>query len=74
MLHKQHGGFIFQNQFFDLDAGVEVDVIQRLVPDVQVSLLDRLAASSTFFFCTAERSSMFFWNCTAEKPSWCSTV
>ena len=39
MLHKQHGGRIFQNQLFDLDAGVEIDVIQRFIPDVQMGLL-----------------------------------
>ena len=36
MLHKQHGGAVFQNQFFNLHPGENVDVIKRFVPHVQV--------------------------------------
>ena len=36
MLHKQQGGAKLQNELFELYAGYEVNIIERLVPDVQM--------------------------------------
>ena len=36
MLHKQHGGLVFQQKRFDLHPGKHIDIIERLVPDIKM--------------------------------------
>ena len=36
MLHQQHGRCVFGEQPFQLHAGQDVDVIQRLIPNIQM--------------------------------------
>ena len=42
MLHQDHGGAELPDQILDLDPGVDIDVVQRLVPDIQVRLYNGL--------------------------------
>lgn len=39
VLDEEHGGLVFLNQLFDLQAAGEVDVIQGFVPDIEMGLL-----------------------------------
>ena len=39
MLHEEHGGAGGKEQFFQLDAGKDIDKIQRLIPEEQVRRL-----------------------------------
>jgi hypothetical protein len=48
MLCKQQGRAVFQDQLFDLDAAQHVDVIQRLIPDIEVRLLAQTAGQQDF--------------------------
>ena len=36
MLHKQHGGLVFQQKRFDLHPGKHIDIIERLVPYIKM--------------------------------------
>ena len=36
---EEHGGLVFLNQLFDLQAAGEVDVVEGFVPDVEMGLL-----------------------------------
>lgn len=45
MLHQDHGGAELPDQILDLDPGVDIDVVQRLVPDIQVRLYGGLEGS-----------------------------
>ena len=39
MLHEEHGGAGGKEEFFQLDAGKDIDKIQRLIPEEQVRRL-----------------------------------
>lgn len=42
MLYQDHSGAELPDQILDLDTGVDIDVVQRLVPDIQVRLYNGL--------------------------------
>ena len=50
VLHEQQGRPTGQQQILHLHPGDDVDKVQRLIPRTGVPVLQRLAASSTFFF------------------------
>ena len=39
VLDEEHGGLVFLDQLFDLQAAGEIDVIQWFVPDIEMGLL-----------------------------------
>ena len=39
VLYQEHRGLIFQDQLLHLDAGKQVDIVQRLVPHIEVGAL-----------------------------------
>ena len=50
MLHKDHGGPVGQQQLLQLHPGVDVHVVQRLVPDVKVSRLTEALGQEDLLF------------------------
>ena len=51
MLHEEHCGTGGQKEFFQLDAGKNVNKIQRFIPKEEMSSSHSEDARSTFFFC-----------------------
>ena len=39
MLHKHHGGPAVEDQFLNLDARENIDVVEGLVPEIEMGLL-----------------------------------
>ena len=52
MFYKNHGWREFFHQFLDLHAGVNVDIVQRFIPDIQVRLLAKASGDQHFFLLT----------------------
>ena len=50
MLHEKHGGAGGKEQFFQLDAGKNIDKVQRLVPEEQVCRLTQRDRQQYFLF------------------------
>ena len=53
VLHKKQGGPTAYQQRFDLHPGVEVDEVQRFVPDIQVCLLTEAGGQKYLLFLPA---------------------
>ena len=49
VLHKDHGGPVLEDQLLQLDAGEQVDIVQRLVPDIQPSSCEQAARERSLF-------------------------
>lgn len=50
MLHKDHGGLALQQQGLDLHSGIDVDKIERFVPQVQMGVLTQAAGNEDLLF------------------------
>ena len=50
MLYKEHGGGVFLNQSFQLHSGINVNIVQRFVPEVQVCRLTDAFGKQHFLF------------------------
>ena len=49
MFHHEHRGMYSFQQFFDLHAGEDIDVVQRFVPDVQVRRCQQAGGQQDLF-------------------------
>ena len=50
MFHEKHGGLILQQQFFYLHSGKHVDIIERLIPHIQVGRCEQAGGDQQFLF------------------------
>ena len=48
MLHKNEGGTAFQNELFDLHPAPKVNVVEGLVPDVEMGLFAEAFGEKNF--------------------------
>lgn len=72
VFYENHGGRKFPDKTFNLHATIDVDIIERLIPHIQMGLLAQVFCYQHLFllsrrFCPAEKSSIFFSNCMREK-------
>ena len=49
MLHKEEGGPVLQQQLLNLHPGEQVDIVQRLIPDIQVGALAQAGRDQHLF-------------------------
>ena len=53
MLNEEHGRGVFRNQLFNLSAGININKVQRLVPDIQMGFFAKTACNQRFLFLSA---------------------
>ena len=56
VLHQQDGGRVLEDEVFHLHAGKHVDVVERLIPDIQVRRrTEAFAQQDLLFLALTER-------------------
>ena len=53
MLHEKHGGTADPQELLKLHPGEDINIVQRLVPHIQVGALAQAAGKKHLFFCPA---------------------
>ena len=67
MFYEDHCRRKFPNQIFNLHSRIDVNIVKRFIPHIQMCLFTKAFCYQHFFFCPAEKSSIFFSNCIREK-------
>ena len=66
MLHEKHGGTADPQELLKLHPGEDINIVQRLVPHIQVGALAQAAGKKHLLFLPG---AVIFSNCTRAKSS-----